>query len=105
MLEYAQLVKDEALRNEMVGKIMEEHLEGSQQIADLLGVNIEIRRKTMLYNERSRRSPLHALHKMQIEKLIEWRDLKLTNPEKAEQLLIQLLMITSALSGGLKSTG
>jgi len=42
---------------------------------------------------------------MQIEKLIEWRELKLTNPEKAEQLLIQLLMITSALSGGLKSTG
>lgn len=105
MLEYAQLVRDEALRDEMVGKIMDEYLEGRKQIAELLGVNVEIRRKTLLYNERSRRSSLHALHKMQIEKLIEWRELKLTNPEKAEQLLIQLLMITSALSGGLKSTG
>lgn len=105
MLEYAKLVKDEALRNEMTGKIMDEHFESKNQIADLLGTNVEIRRKTLLYNERSRKSPLRALHKMQIEKLLEWRELQQTNPEKAEQMLIQLLMITSAISGGLKSTG
>jgi phosphoenolpyruvate carboxylase len=105
MLEYSKLVNDPALRDELVTTIMDEHKEGLKQIAELLGINVEIRRKTLLYNERSRKSPLHALHKMQIEKLIEWRSLKTTNPEKAEQVLVQLLMITSAISGGLKSTG
>ena len=105
MLEYSRLVNDPALRDELVTTIMDEHKEGLKQIAELLGINVEIRRKTLLYNERSRKSPLHALHKMQIEKLIEWRSLKTTNPEKAEQVLVQLLMITSAISGGLKSTG
>lgn len=105
MLEYSKLVNDPALRDELVTTIMDEHKEGLKQIAELLGINVEIRRKTLLYNERSRKSPLHALHKMQIAKLQEWRSLKTTNPEKAEQVLVQLLMITSAISGGLKSTG
>lgn len=105
MSEYARLVNDTALRDTMVPLIMNEHQEGLNEIADLLGKNIETRRVSLLYNVRSRKSPLHALHKLQIEKLIEWRKVKETDPEKAEQLLIQLLMITSAISGGLKSTG
>lgn len=105
MKEYAKLVSDDSLRNSMVPLIMNEHLEGLNEIASILGKNIETRRVTMLYNFRSRKSPLNALHKLQIEKLIEWRKLKESNPEKADQVLIQLLMITSAISGGLKSTG
>jgi len=59
----------------------------------------------MLYNVRSRKNPLHSLHKLQVIKLKEWRACKETDPEKAETVLIQLMMITSAISGGLKSTG
>jgi len=105
MAEYATLVTDEALRDSMVGLIMDEHLEAFNQIADLLGKNVETRRTSMLYNVRSRKSPLHSLHKLQIIKLKEWRACKENDPEKAETLLIQLMMITSAISGGLKSTG
>lgn len=105
MEKYAMLVTDEKLRNEMVPMIMNEHAEGIKQIADLLGRDVESRRISLLYNVRSRKNPLHALHKLQIEKLVEWRKIKETDPEKAEQILIQLLMITSAISGGLKSTG
>lgn len=105
MKEYATLVTDEALRDSMVGLIMGEHLEALNQIADLLGKNVETRRASMLYNVRSRKSPLHSLHRLQIVKLKEWRACKETDPEKAETLLIQLMMITSAISGGLKSTG
>jgi len=35
----------------------------------------------------------------------EWRSLKQTNPENGGALLEKLLMITSAISGGLKNTG
>lgn len=105
MKEYATLVTDDALKNEMVSLIMDEHLEALNQIADLLGENVETRRVSMLYNVRSRKSPLHALHRLQIAKLKEWRGCKETDPVKADTLLIQLLMITSAISGGLKSTG
>lgn len=105
MKEYARLVTDDQLRDTMVPLLMDEHQEGLNEIASILGRNIETRRVSMLYHVRSRKQPLIALHKLQIEKLIEWRKIKETNPEQAEHLLIQLLMITSAISGGLKSTG
>jgi len=105
MHEYASLITDEKLRETMVSSILKEHQEGLNEIANLLGKNIESRRATLLYNVRSRKSPLDALHKLQIAKLKEWRKVRDVDPEKGDQLLVQLLMITSAISGGLKATG
>jgi phosphoenolpyruvate carboxylase len=42
---------------------------------------------------------------MQLSKLREWRKLRNEQPEQAEQLLNQLLVITTAISGGVKNTG
>lgn len=105
MHEYASLITDEKLRETMVSSILKEHQEGLTEIANLLGKNIETRRATLLYNVRSRKSPLDALHKLQIAKLKEWRQIRELDPEKGDQVLVQLLMITSAISGGLKATG
>ncbi|MBP6610962.1 MAG: phosphoenolpyruvate carboxylase [Paludibacter sp.] len=105
MHEYASLITDEKLRETMVSCILKEHQEGLTEIANLLGKNIETRRATLLYNVRSRKSPLDALHKLQIAKLKEWRQIRELDPEKGDQVLVQLLMITSAISGGLKATG
>ncbi len=105
MHEYASLITDEKFRETMVSSILKEHQEGLTEIANLLGKNIETRRATLLYNVRSRKSPLDALHKLQIAKLKEWRQIRELDPEKGDQVLVQLLMITSAISGGLKATG
>ncbi len=105
MQTYADLVKDEQLRKEIMGLILAEHTESVNQIAALLGGNTDFRRFTLLENAKLRKKPLRALHKLQISTLKEWRAMKETSPEKADHLLTLLLMITTALSGGLKSTG
>lgn len=105
MQTYADLVKDEQLRKKIMGLILAEHTESVNQIAALLGGNTDFRRFTLLENAKLRKKPLRALHKLQISTLKEWRAMKETSPEKADHLLTLLLMITTALSGGLKSTG
>jgi phosphoenolpyruvate carboxylase len=42
---------------------------------------------------------------MHVEKLREWRNIPDKNSEEAEILLNKLLVITTAISGGTKSTG
>ncbi len=105
MQSYANLVKDEQVRKELMDMILAEYSECVKQVAALLGENTNIRRVSLLDNVKRREKPLNALHKLQINKLKEWRAMKETSPEKADQLLTLLLMITTAISGGLKSTG
>ncbi len=45
------------------------------------------------------------LHQMQINDIKKWRMLKATDPEAADKLLLKLLLLVNALSGGLKRTG
>lgn len=105
MKEYASLVTDEEIRNDLMGMILTEYKECMKQVADLLGGNTESRRATLLDNANRRKKSLDTLHRLQISKLKEWRAMKNTSPEKSDYLLTLLLVITTAISGGLKSTG
>ena len=105
MQAYASLVEDEDLRNELLTNIMQEHRESISQVANLLGGSTGQRRTSLLENIHRRRNPLHILHKMQIEKLIAWRSIPDKNSREAEVILDKLLVITTAISGGVKSTG
>jgi phosphoenolpyruvate carboxylase len=105
MQAYAALVEDEALRSELLTNIMQEHSESIAQVAALLGGSTGQRRTSLLENIHRRRNPLHILHKMQIEKLSEWRSMPDKSTQEAEILLNKLLVITTAISGGVKSTG
>lgn len=105
MKEYASLVTDEELKNELLQKILDEHRESMQQIALMLGGNTTERRENLLENIQRRRNPLITLHRLQISKLREWRMLREKDPTGAEIVLNQLLVITTAISGGVKNTG
>jgi len=105
MQEYASLVTDEKVRTELMEMILSEYAESTKQVGDLLGGNTESRRASLLNNANRRKKSLDILHKLQISKLKEWRALKEVSPEKSDYLLTLLLVITTAISGGLKSTG
>lgn len=105
MKEYAGLVTDESLRYELFNKIISEHTESIRQIASLLGNHTETRRASLLQNIHRRKFALHTLHHMQLDKLKLWRELREKDPAAAEVLLNKLLVITTAISGGVKNTG
>lgn len=105
MTDYASLVDDENLRKEFLQNIMNEHQESTHQVSSLLGDHTESRRISLLDNINRRKKPLFTLHNMQVSKLKQWRLIKETNPAEAETLLNKLLVITTAISGGVKNTG
>jgi phosphoenolpyruvate carboxylase len=70
-----------------------------------LGEEAGNRRYSLLANIKRRRKALLKLHHMYINLLNQWRQLPESQKDRDQNLLDQLLMITTALSSGLKSTG
>jgi phosphoenolpyruvate carboxylase len=102
---YSQLVENEQVRTELLNLILEEYDSSVREVAALLGEHTETRRRNLLDNVNRRKNALQTLHKLQIEQLKKWRANKDTAPEVAEDLLIELLMLTTAIASGLKNTG
>ncbi len=105
MASYASLVEDEQLRTDFLDKILLEYKESLHQVGALLGDHAENRRVSLLENINRRKKPLFTLHQLQVDKLKEWRKIKEQDPVKGEELLNKLLIITTAISGGVKNTG
>jgi phosphoenolpyruvate carboxylase len=105
MKAYAGLVVDEPECNIIFDHIERELKDSHEQIATLFSESTVVRRFSV-YDNASRREPvLTPLHRLQIDTLKEWRAKKQTYPEQAAKLLDKLLMMTNAISGGLKNTG
>ena len=105
MAVYASLVENKEVKDEFMEMLMPEHSEGIRQIIELLGDESENRRHSLLDNIDRRRKTLQKLHRMHIDRIREWRAVDQCDRTKSEAILNKLLMITTALSGGLKSTG
>ncbi|MFO7721081.1 MAG: phosphoenolpyruvate carboxylase [Gillisia sp.] len=99
---YAELVKDENVRQEFTDIIKTEHSESLNQIDAMFDMNREERRISLLDNLSRREDALLALHHLQIKNLGLWRGSK----NRDESSLVTLLLeITTALASGLKNTG
>lgn len=105
MQAYANLTQDEAARQAIMPIILSEHEASLQQIAAMFERERFERRQSLLDNLNRRQYPLHTLHQLQIETLRQWRAAKEQDSAAAEPLLNKLLMITTAIVGGLKNTG
>ncbi|MEL6654721.1 MAG: phosphoenolpyruvate carboxylase, partial [Bacteroidota bacterium] len=103
MQEFATLLPDEATRIELMDLILKDFDEAFGQIQALLGAPVGERRITRLANNRLRNDALAILHQIQLPAITEWREQKSEEPNEA--LLLKLLLLVNALSGGLKSTG
>ncbi len=105
MKQYADLVADAAVKQEMMDLITNDLQLARTGINMLLGGNINSRRRSQLANLEARGPLLVLLNREQIRLIREWRSLRQSQPEQAEAMLPVLLMLTNAISGGLKHTG
>ncbi len=105
MKQYAALVKEEIIRKDFLQLIIDEYTLAREQIIDFLGEGARNRRYSLLSNIKRRQKALLKLHHLYIDLLNQWRQLPEDQKERDQNLLDQLLMITTALSSGLKSTG
>lgn len=105
MQAYASLVSDPATRSTMLPIVLEEYHRTLDEIALLFDEPRQQRRSSLLDSNTRRQPALQQLHQMQLQLLPRWRAAKESDPVKADELLNKLLVITTALAGGLKHTG
>jgi phosphoenolpyruvate carboxylase len=102
---YAEMVQDADLKERQLKTIESEYLLAIDCVTELLGKDVEKRRYSLIDNIQRRQKALSQLHELQIRYLKEWRSMKDDEKEKNTGHLDRLLMLTNALSSGLKSTG
>ena len=105
MKAYAALAVVEPECKLIFDRIERELEESQQQVATLFTEPTALRRLSVYDNTKRREPVLTSLHLLQIGLLKEWRIQKQKNSQNGEKLLGKLLMITNAISGGLKHTG
>lgn len=99
MTMYAELCPDTALRERFMEDILAEFQRSKELVAELLGGAFSARRPRMFKTLSLREPPLADLHKRQVQLLREWR------ASKDETTLQELLLVTNAIAGGLRTTG
>ena len=106
MRDYAGLVHDEGVREQIFGLIGAEWHAANRALELLWGGTIATRRPRMLKTLQVRAEALHVLHAQQIELLQRWRALSASGDQHgAEALLPQLLVSINAIASGLRTTG
>jgi phosphoenolpyruvate carboxylase len=96
---YAQLCEDVSLRERFMSDILAEFQRSKDLVAELLGGAFSARRPRMFKTLSLREPPLADLHARQVQLLTEWRS------SKDETTLQELLLVTNAIAGGLRTTG
>jgi phosphoenolpyruvate carboxylase len=105
MKSFADLVNDSSIQSELMNLILSDYERCLKQIGSLLSGSVENRRVSKLENNKLRKEALDVLHVIQIQSLKKWRQHKNSDLKEDNQLLLMLLLLVNALSGGLKSTG
>ncbi|MFS4415553.1 phosphoenolpyruvate carboxylase [Maribacter sp. 2307ULW6-5] len=102
---FAELVADTETRASLMEMILADYHSGLEHIEELMGERASERRVSRLENNKLRKASLDVLHRIQVASLTEWRSLRETDPEAANAMLPNLLLLVNALAGGLKATG
>ena len=105
MQDYAQLVTDSKIRENIFGIISAEFERTKEQLRKVFGGSLEERRPRMGKTLQIRARALALLHEQQIATIKEWRTAKQENPAKAEALLPRVLLSINAIASGLRTTG
>jgi len=106
MREYSALVEDAALRERILGLILEEYDRTRHVLEELFGGDRQTHRPRLRQAVEIRRHALLRLHREQIALLAEWREAeRAARTDDAARLLTPLLVTVNAIAGGLKTTG
>ncbi len=102
---FAWMVAEADVRKEIMDLILTDYEAGLAQIERIMGASVEARRVSRLDNNRLRKAGLDMLHEIQTKSIQEWREVREKDADESDRLLLKLLLLVNALSGGLKSTG
>lgn len=103
---YAGLMEDQTTASNYLQTITDEFHRTRKALEQLYGHPLQERRPRMYTMIRFRNESLRPLHKLQIEQLTEWRNLKKSgNQKKADEMLPDMLLVLNAIAGGLGTTG
>jgi phosphoenolpyruvate carboxylase len=105
MQAFANLCADKDVEKELMLMILTDFEAGVAEIDLIMGSTSQERRGSRLEGNAMRKEGLDILHHMQLSSLKEWRSLKPDEQEKGDHLLLELLLLVNAVSGGLKGTG
>jgi phosphoenolpyruvate carboxylase len=105
MQQYAALVEDDRIRDELMGIILRElHLTRRLLYEDVFQLPFEERRRDFFQSTQLRAEALGVLHRKQTDLLRRWRALPDHTPARTD-LLPQLLLTVNAIAGALRVTG
>jgi phosphoenolpyruvate carboxylase len=96
---YASLCPDAEMRESFMNDILAEFRRSRELVALLLGGAFSERRPRMFKTLSLREPPLADLHRRQVQLLGEWRK------GGGQETLEELLLVTNAIAGGLRTTG
>lgn len=105
MQDYGQLVQKDTARQEILALILEDYQQSMAQIQDLFGAPSTERRISQMENNARRHPALTILNQLHMSQIKEWRASKEDPNTDQATILQRLLLMTNAISGGLKSTG
>lgn len=105
MKKFAEMVENPQAKQELMELILADYEACVNNIAEIMEEPIETRRVSKLENIKLRNNALKSLHDIQVDTISKWRDIRETDSELNDHMLLQLLLLVNALSGGLKSTG
>jgi len=101
---YAELVRDAALRDRLLGRVLDELRRTRDQMARLFGAPFAERRRNHWASNQLREEALAPLHRTQVDLLRRWRALPDTHADR-DTLLLSLLQTVNAIAGALRNTG
>jgi phosphoenolpyruvate carboxylase len=99
MQQYADLVEDSALRERLMGDILNEYELTRSVLERIYNGSLNQQRPNVSQIIRVRQDPLYQLHQQQIRLIREWRR------DQASDKLNSLLLIVNAIANGLGTTG
>ncbi|WP_299524708.1 phosphoenolpyruvate carboxylase [Winogradskyella sp.] len=102
---FSEMVEDKSTKEELMQLVLHDYEKCLEIIQDIMGESSDTRRIAATDNKKLRDASLKALHKIQLDNIKRWRELKDVNTPEGEHYLLRLLLLLNALSGGLKSTG
>ncbi|MEI6847418.1 MAG: phosphoenolpyruvate carboxylase [Chlorobiaceae bacterium] len=106
MHQYAALVNNRDIREKFISMIETEYHKTITFINILYAEPLKTQRLNVNRFIAQRREGLEILHRLQISRLKQWRELKHSGKHKeAENMLPELFLTVNAISGGLRTTG
>lgn len=105
MEQYTSLVTNEALKKKFSDMFFSELKLAREMLLEVLGVDIEKRRKNHHYSNLLRSSLMTHLHERQVSLLKKWREEKKANSPEADKTQVRLMLTINGIASAMRNTG